>query len=105
MNHMFTEKTNRKTLESPEKQSQLEVETAIDPFHRLILYNDDVNTFDHVIKALMEICDHTEEQAEQCALIVHHAGKCEVKTGSYDDLKPRCERLLERGLSASIVKE
>ena len=71
--------------------------------HEIILFNDDVNTFDFVIDCLMEICDHTAEQAEQCALLVHYKGKCAVKTGEYDELKPRCTQLLTRGLSAEII--
>ncbi|WP_166964713.1 ATP-dependent Clp protease adaptor ClpS [Yeosuana marina] len=69
----------------------------------IVLHNDDVNTFDHVIETLMHVCDHTPEQAEQCSLIVHYNGKCTVKTGPYKDLKPRCTSLLEAGLSAEIV--
>lgn len=71
--------------------------------NEIVLYNDDVNTFDHVIETLMYACDHTPEQAEQCSIIVHYKGKCTVKTGVYDDLKPRCSMLLEAGLSAEIV--
>lgn len=71
--------------------------------NEIILYNDDVNTFDHVIETLMYACDHTPEQAEQCSIIVHYKGKCTVKTGAYDDLKPRCSMLLEAGLSAEII--
>ncbi|WP_420400537.1 ATP-dependent Clp protease adaptor ClpS [Flagellimonas sp.] len=69
----------------------------------IVLFNDDVNTFDHVIETLIAVCEHTPEQAEQCSLIVHYNGKCTVKTGEYNDLKPRCTRLLEAGLSAEIV--
>jgi ATP-dependent Clp protease adaptor protein ClpS len=71
--------------------------------HEIILFNDEVNTFDWVIVSLMEVCQHSAEQAEQCALITHYKGKCGVKSGSWDELKPRCENLLERGLSAEIV--
>ena len=71
--------------------------------NEIILFNDDVNTFDHVIDTLIDVCDHSAEQAEQCALIVHYKGKCTVKTGDYDDLKPRCTMLLQAGLSAEIV--
>ena len=71
--------------------------------NEIILYNDDVNTFDHVIDTLMYACDHTPEQAEQCSIIVHYKGKCTVKTGPYDDLKPRCSILLDAGLSAEII--
>ena len=68
----------------------------------IILYNDDYNTFNHVIDCLVKYCDHNIIQAEQCALIVHHNGKCDVKHGSYDKLKPVCEALLEQGLTAKI---
>lgn len=71
--------------------------------HEIVLFNDDVNTFDHVIDSLIEICDHTLEQAEQCALLVHYKGKCVVKTGEYAELKSMCTRLLEKGLSAEII--
>lgn len=69
---------------------------------QIILFNDEVNTFDHVIKSLVEICRHEEMQAEQCALIVHYKGKCSVKEGSYEKLEPLCTALLDRGLSAEI---
>lgn len=69
----------------------------------LVLHNDDVNTFDFVIESLIEICDHTVEQAEQCTWLVHFKGKCEVKSGSYKFLEPMCLELLHRGLSAEIV--
>lgn len=71
--------------------------------NEIVLFNDEVNTFDHVIETLIDVCDHTPEQAEQCSLIVHYNGKCTVKTGEYNDLKPRCSRLLQAGLSAEIV--
>lgn len=70
--------------------------------YNIILYNDDVNTFDWVIDSLVDLCDHTPEQAEQCALLVHYKGKCQVKSGSYNELKPICEALLDRGLSAKL---
>jgi ATP-dependent Clp protease adaptor protein ClpS len=71
--------------------------------NEIILYNDDVNTFDHVIDTLVYACEHTPEQAEQCSIIVHYKGKCTVKTGEYDDLVPRCSKLLQAGLSAEII--
>ncbi|AFL79930.1 hypothetical protein Aeqsu_0418 [Aequorivita sublithincola DSM 14238] len=71
--------------------------------NEIVLYNDDVNTFDHVINSLIFACEHTPEQAEQCSIIVHYKGKCTVKTGDFDELKPRCSMLLEAGLSAEIV--
>ncbi|HMI08461.1 MAG TPA: ATP-dependent Clp protease adaptor ClpS [Flavobacterium sp.] len=79
------------------------VEEAVGVNNEIVLYNDDVNTFDHVIDTLIDVCRHTSEQAEQCALLVHYKGKCTVKTGSYDELKPQCSQLLEAGLSAEIV--
>ena len=85
-----------------EKESELEVLTQVKREHEIILYNDDVNTFDHVINTLVAYCDHTYEQAEQCAYIVHYSGKCVVKTGSYEELEPICQKLLEAQLSAEI---
>ncbi len=70
--------------------------------HHLVLYNDDFNTFDHVIFTLIKVCEHSAEQAEQCSLIVHYKGKCTVKSGEIEDLKPRCQALLDAGLSAKI---
>ena len=71
--------------------------------HEIVLYNDDVNTFDFVIDSLINVCDHTTEQAEQCTYLVHFKGKCTVKTGELKDLKPRCSKLLQLGLSAELV--
>lgn len=84
-------------------QEDLLVDTLEQNLNEIVLYNDDVNTFDHVIDTLIYACDHTPEQAEQCSILVHYKGKCTVKTGSYEDLKPRCSMLLEAGLSAEIV--
>jgi len=71
--------------------------------NEIVLYNDDVNTFDHVIDTLVFACEHDPEQAEQCAILVHYKGKCTVKTGIYKELEPRCSMLLEAGLSAEII--
>jgi len=71
--------------------------------HQIVLFNDDVNTFDHVVETLIRVCGHTLEQAEQCSIIVHYKGKCTVKTGSYEELKPRCTQLLQADLSAEII--
>ncbi len=91
-------------MSSKEKLSEeLLVKEEVVKQHEIILFNDDVNTFDHVIETLIDVCDHTPEQAEQCSLIVHFNGKCTVKTGEFNDLKPRCSKLLEAGLSAEIV--
>lgn len=72
------------------------------PVKHIVLHNDDVNTFDHVILSLIEVCDHDAIQAEQCAHIVHYNGKCSVKRGTFEQLEPRCTALQERGLSANI---
>lgn len=84
-------------------QEDLLLEEEVLRLNEIVLYNDDVNTFDHVIETLINVCDHTPEQAEQCSIIVHYKGKCTVKTGEYNDLKPRCTMLLEAGLSAEII--
>jgi ATP-dependent Clp protease adaptor protein ClpS len=83
-----------------EKRREKEV-TAMN--NEIIVYNDDVNTFDHVIDTLVRVCDHDPVQAEQCSLIIHFNGKCTVKTGEYDKLKIQCTGLLEAGLSAEII--
>ncbi|SFG05135.1 ATP-dependent Clp protease adaptor protein ClpS [Salegentibacter agarivorans] len=80
-----------------------EVKTTTQKENEIVLYNDDYNTFDHVIETLIYACEHTPVQAEQCAILVHYKGKCIVKTGSFDDLKPRCSKLLEEGLNAEII--
>ncbi|WP_194768325.1 ATP-dependent Clp protease adaptor ClpS [Tamlana sp. I1] len=91
-------------MSTKEKTSEeVLLQEAVSTQNEIVVYNDDVNTFDHVIETLIYACDHTAEQAEQCSLIVHYNGKCTVKTGDYDDLKPRCSMLLEAGLSAEIV--
>lgn len=84
-------------------QEELDVLEQIANQHEIVLYNDDVNTFDFVIDSLVDVCDHTLEQAEQCTILVHYKGKCTVKTGELKDLKPRCSKLLELGLSAELV--
>lgn len=68
----------------------------------LIVHNDDVNTFDFVIETLVEVCGQEYLQAVQCAHLIHNTGKCGVKRGSFEELKPKCETLLEKGLSATI---
>jgi ATP-dependent Clp protease adaptor protein ClpS len=68
----------------------------------LILHNDEVHSFDYVIDALIEICEHDTIQAEQCTFIVHYNGKCDVKKGMFDYLHPMKDGLVERGLNATI---
>lgn len=89
------------TREEISEELLLEEETVQQ--NEIVLFNDEVNTFDHVINTLMSVCEHSPEQAEQCSLIVHYKGKCTVKTGEYEDLKPKCSKLLQAGLSAEIV--
>ena len=69
----------------------------------LVVYNDDVNTFEHVIKALIYVCQHEPEQAEQCTLLIHHKGKCTVKHGTYEELTGMCTAIHDRGISADIL--
>ncbi len=70
--------------------------------HNLIVWNDEVNTFDWVIDTLMDICGHEREQAEQCAMLIHTKGKYAVKNGSYDVLKPQCDGITDRLINATI---
>lgn len=70
--------------------------------NRLVLHNDEVNTFDFVIECLIEICKHTTEQAEQCTYLVHYKGKCDVKNGSFEELRLMRNALVDKGLSATI---
>lgn len=81
---------------------ELDLEVLEQKENKIVLFNDEVNTFDHVIDMLVAACDHTPVQAEQCSLIVHYKGKCNVKSGDYKDLEPRCTALLEAGLTAEI---
>ena len=87
--------------EKAKKESSSSTENS--EIHEIILYNDDVNTFDHVIDCLISICDHTPLQAEQCTLIVHYKGKCSVKSGTLFDLKPRLKKLIAADLTAEII--
>ncbi|MFY7740797.1 MAG: ATP-dependent Clp protease adaptor ClpS [Flavobacterium sp.] len=84
-------------------KEEVSVQELVGINNEIVLYNDDVNTFDHVIDTLIRVCEHTSEQAEQCAILVHYKGQCTVKTGPFNELKPQCTRLLEAGLSAEIV--
>jgi ATP-dependent Clp protease adaptor protein ClpS len=69
----------------------------------LIVFNDDINTFEHVIETLIKVCKHTPEQAEQCTLLIHYKGKCAVKKGSYEELRPMREAICEVGIDAKIL--
>ena len=89
------------TIVKTRKKSAVQESVGIN--NEIVLFNDDVNTFDHVIETLIAVCKHTSEQAEQCAVLVHYKGKCTVKTGSLSELKPQCIQLLEAGLRAEII--
>jgi ATP-dependent Clp protease adaptor protein ClpS len=89
---MVKEKT-KKAESTSDKKSEVKA---------LLLYNDDVNTFEYVIESLVAVCSHEELQAEQCALITHTKGKCSVKNGSFSELEPMMRALLDRGLMADI---
>ena len=86
----------------PLDQEETDVLTDTDEPCNLFVWNDEVNTFEWVIETLMEVCGHTAEQAEQCAYIIHYQGKYAVKNGTYDDLKPECDAITERGIGATI---
>lgn len=101
MNHMTTIADHKKLNPTkPDLAVEDKIETAKE--WSIVLYNDDVNSFEHVIDCLCKYCKHEPMQAEQCAMIVHHNGKIAVKQGDYDDLRPICEALCENGLSAQI---
>jgi ATP-dependent Clp protease adaptor protein ClpS len=86
-----------------EKVSPLEIQkNQTDENRVLVLYNDEVNTFDFVIETLVEVCKHEPEQAEQCAWIAHFKGKCSVRSGGLDELKPLRMEMQARGLTVSI---
>ena len=84
-------------------QEQHEVNTLEKPNNEIVVYNDDYNTFDHVIETLIKACKHTPQQAEQCTILVHYKGQCTVKTGELIDLKPICSNILEAGIDAEII--
>lgn len=83
-------------------KEQVDVVEELIDIKSLIVHNDDVNTFDWVIEALMDICDHTLEQAEQCSILIHYKGRASVKNGSLNELKPLKQALLDRTISVTI---
>ena len=93
---------NNKHSYNPIELDELLLEEKELKENNIVLYNDDVNTFDFVIDSLIKVCNHNPIQAEQCSFIVHYSGKCAVKEGAFEELKPLCEALLDRGLSATI---
>ena len=101
---MYFSTFNTRDYESPKREYEEDVAVLeeSDFENKLIVYNDDFNTFDFVISCLVEICGHTLEQAEQCTMLIHYKGKCRVKTGGMEVLKPMHEKLLSRGLTSEI---
>lgn len=93
---MYNTNTHTKELIDTDVLTDLE-----EPCH-LIMWNDEVNSFEWVIETLIDLCGHSQEQAEQCAWIIHTKGKYAVKNGSYDELKPLCDAITERGIGATI---
>ena len=81
----------------------LEKETVTVDSSDLVIFNDEVNTFEHVIDTLIKVCSHSEQQAEQCTLLIHHKGKCAVKNGSFEELKPMHAAICDKGISAEIM--
>lgn len=88
---------------NPQKEENTLLLEETDFDSRLVLYNDDVNTFDFVIECLIKICGHTLEQAEQCTMLVHYKGKCTVKTADKETLMPMHQKLLSNGLTSEII--
>lgn len=93
---------NYKEQHDHEVNESVEVLTETATPFQLIVWNDEVNTFDWVIETLIAVCGHTSEQAEQCALLIHTQGKYAVKNGEFDELKPMCDAITERGIGATI---
>ena len=91
-----------RTKEKYSEEADVDVLEDVEPPFNLIVWNDEVNTFEWVIETLMEVCRHSYEQAEQCAYIIHFKGKYAVKQGSYDDLKPMCDAITDRGIGATV---
>lgn len=90
---------------APEVSVDIEEEVVIEDvkLYSIVVYNDEVNTFDYVIDTLMEYCEHTFEQAEQCTLLIHFKGKCSVKNGDFEELEPVRTAITDRGISAEII--
>lgn len=88
----------------PDYNEELETDVLeeVSNTSQLIVWNDEVNTFDWVIETLIEVCKHTPEQAEQCAMFIHTKGKYAVKEGDYENLKPMCDAITERGINATV---
>ena len=86
----------------PCQQADQEIVIELNSNYSLIVWNDEINTFEWVIETLIKICGHTTEQAEQCAMLIHTQGKYAVKIGEYEILKPMCDAITERGIDATV---
>jgi len=93
MNYSYQEEVLIEELEAVETVDEMD----------LVVFNDDINTFEHVINTLIRVCKHTPEQAEQCTLLIHNKGKCSVKNGTFDFLKPMRQAICEVGIDARIL--
>lgn len=91
-----------KSSENTETLKSVEEKVVSQKQNSIVIYNDDVNTFDFVINSLIEVCEHNLIQAEQCTFIIHYKGKCEVKKGDFTELRPIRNELTKRGLNAVI---
>jgi ATP-dependent Clp protease adaptor protein ClpS len=94
----------REMINAVKTKEQFETEVLTDTEEpcSLIVWNDEVNTFEWVIETLVDVCHHTPEQAEQCAWLIHYKGKYAVKQGSFDELKPMCDAITDRGIGATV---
>jgi ATP-dependent Clp protease adaptor protein ClpS len=91
-----------KNSENTETLELIEEKVISEKQHSVVIYNDDVNTFDFVINSLIEVCEHNPIQAEQCTFIIHYKGKCDVKKGDFKELRPIRNELTNRGITAVI---
>lgn len=89
-------------IEIVEKE-QIDESINAEDVRDLMVYNDDFNTFDHVIDTLIKVCKHDVHQAEQCTYLIHYKGKCSVKKGGYEELKPMRESISSAGIKVAIV--
>ncbi|MCA0395914.1 MAG: ATP-dependent Clp protease adaptor ClpS [Bacteroidetes bacterium] len=93
---------NYKDEQAHELKEEVDVLTDVASPYQLIVWNDEVNTFEWVIEALIAVCGHSPEQAEQCAMLIHTKGKYAVKNGQYEELKPMCDAITDRGIGATV---
>jgi ATP-dependent Clp protease adaptor protein ClpS len=94
--------TNTKNEILTDSRADTDILTSHEELCSLVVWNDEVNTFEWVIETLIEVCGHSPEQAEQCSYFIHFKGKYAVKEGSYEELKPQCDAITERGIGATV---